>query len=932
MSLFDAGQAIAAPRYQTVTDSLKQIRSKFDDQRKRLPIEKVYLHTDKPYYNIGDTLWLKAYVTDGAKHASKYSGLLYIELNDDSTETVRQISIPIKEGLGMGQIPLPRKIFHEGGYTLRAYTNWQQNFGDGFFFTQRLYLGVPARATWLVKSAAALEHVGDKDRLDVDIKLNLGDRKPVSLSDVEVKIYEGRYYLFKENLRTGIDGSLVFSKLLKDKVDGRNLSIQISSRDKAFPNKVIKIPLVINRDAKIDLQFMPEGGKLVAGIPSVVGFKALGEDGNSIDIKASIIDSKGTKVADIVSFYKGMGSFTITPEGGQTYMVKLIGGRSNNKTYNLPAVNLIGMAMHVDAPEGPDAIKVNIKGSNNTIGEYYLTGLSAGRICYAEKVDLNNKEISIDKMTFPTGITRLTLFNGMPPVAERLIYIDHKDRLDIRITPNKTTYQKRDSVSLDIEVKDSGGIPVQGSFSLAVTDNTQVKPDTMGNFNITTNLLLRSELKGNIETPGYYVDRKDPKAWQALNNLLLTQGWTNYNWADVFTPTTQPKFAMEKDLSITGTLVNVLNKPVADALVILSSQKPQYTATAFTDTAGRYSFKNLPQTDSAAFFLQGNTKSGKNMSFGAVNVNRVELPSVPVMYRNPIMPWFVNSDTTQLNLVKRLSQKANFTDMDGEGTMLRNVNIRTAKAIKNSQNPYGPGMSDMSFDEQDVKESAVMNLWQLLRQKMPGLICYGYRFIDQSGRRIPLLRWGNFYINGAPPTAIIPPGFDLNIDGNVLSTQAGESDSELLKSVPAAVIKGIEVIYSTKFTNRSVQVGGGLAKPGYRDYQYAKIEITTNNGVGWYRKNSPGRAVYRPLPVMHPKEFYRPKYTAKGSVSEPDYRSTIHWEPQIYTDFNGKARVTFYTSDLPNNYTIDIQGMTPEGELGSAVLKFPEVKPELRTP
>ncbi len=81
---------------------------------------------------------------------SHLSGLLYVELDNDSSEMVRRISIPIKDGAGWGQIPLSKNIFmREGGYTLRAYTNWMQNFGEDYVFNQRFYLGVPAADAWL---------------------------------------------------------------------------------------------------------------------------------------------------------------------------------------------------------------------------------------------------------------------------------------------------------------------------------------------------------------------------------------------------------------------------------------------------------------------------------------------------------------------------------------------------------------------------------------------------------------------------------------------------------------------------------------------------------------------------------------------------------------------------------------------------------------
>ncbi|MFP5082205.1 hypothetical protein ACHFIZ_17910, partial [Pedobacter sp. JCM 36344] len=144
----------------------KFITTALDTLRKRLPVEKVYLHTDKPFYNIGDTLWFKGYVMDGSNlSASKLSGLLYVELDDDSSEVVRRISVPIKNGMASAQIPLISKIFQEGGYTLRAYTNWSQNFGEDYVFSKRFYLGIPTLNTWLVKADAEIKQVGEKDEL-----------------------------------------------------------------------------------------------------------------------------------------------------------------------------------------------------------------------------------------------------------------------------------------------------------------------------------------------------------------------------------------------------------------------------------------------------------------------------------------------------------------------------------------------------------------------------------------------------------------------------------------------------------------------------------------------------------------------------------------------------------------------------------------------
>lgn len=67
-----------------------------------------------------------------------------------------------------------------------------------------------------------------------------------------------------------------------------------------------------------------------------------------------------------------------------------------------------------------------------------------------------------------------------------------------------------------------------------------------------------------------------------------------------------------------------------------------------------------------------------------------------------------------------------------------------------------------------------------------------------------------------------------------------------------------------------------------------------------------------------PKQFYCPKYTVKNSNQGigTDMRSTIHWEPYLKTDENGKANVSFYSADNPGTYTIILEGSDMNGNIG----------------
>ncbi len=938
--------------------------------QERMPAEKLYVHTDKPYYNLGDTIWFKAYLFDAATlAASKRSGLLYVELNDDTAEAVRRISIPIKEGVGYAQIPLVPKIFHEGGYTMRAYTNWMQNFGSDYFFTKRLYLGVPTQDTWLVRSSSKMTRVTDKDELQTEVSLTRSDQSAVGLRDVEVKIMDGNKQLYKENLRTSADGRLVVNNQINRKADGRNIRMEIRNLSKNDGNQRLLIPLNIIRDQNIDLQFLPEGGNLVAGLKSTIGFKAVGEDGRGIHVTGTIYDGKNNSAGEFSSLYNGMGSFEFTPKSGESYFAKLTQPAGLDKVFNLPAVKREGIILHVVNEEQKDSLDLNISSTSdvtNSKSTYYLTAISRGVVTYAQIIDLQQTKLKIPKNRFPSGITRFTLLRDKTPLNERLVFIDHQEGLQITLKTDKLAYYKRDSVNLVLEVKDKDGNPVSGNFSIAVTDDSQVKPDTAGSHGMTSALLISSELKGTIETPGYYLNKNNKQRWRALDHLLLTQGWRGYDWKDAFAAPKPVEFAAETHFRLSGSVTNILKKPVAGAQMLISSQKPFFITSTITDDKGRYVFENLPQIDSGAFFIQARTPKGKTMNFGEVTVDKSKAATVPESFRDQVLPWYVNTDVAQLNYVKRVVAKAQENSLRQSGITLKEVKITTKKVIKGSYNRNISKGADLIFDEQDIKESGVLDLYHLLKQKVPGL-----NVVMEDG--LATLKLNNYLV----VIEIDGGGLPVRMNGNPAVKELIEELSEF----KIEGFLGMEVMYSRKYTGNYARQGSvdtykskyiiasevalrsgsqyvldpetfiqlqdkygnpvplytvqpfyrinHVQSAGYLELranvltnrlrEIAVIGITTKGGRGWYKNNNPDVAIYRPLPLMYPQEFYSPKYTvSEKDNAERDYRSTVYWKPDVITDATGKAKLSFYTSDITGNYTINLQGSNMDGLIGSA--------------
>ena len=104
------------------------------------PQEKVYLHTDKSYYFAGDTIWLKAYLTNAITHfQSKESRFVYTELINRKNKVIQRIKIPMKDEMFLGSIALPSDI-EEGDYYLRAYTHWMLNAAPEYFFSKNIQI------------------------------------------------------------------------------------------------------------------------------------------------------------------------------------------------------------------------------------------------------------------------------------------------------------------------------------------------------------------------------------------------------------------------------------------------------------------------------------------------------------------------------------------------------------------------------------------------------------------------------------------------------------------------------------------------------------------------------------------------------------------------------------------------------------------------
>jgi len=876
----------------------KTLVATIDSFNDRALTEKVFLQTDRPYYSTTDTIWMKAWVLDAARNYSKQSGLLYVELINDTGKLIVSQSMPVRFGISFGQMVLDDKTITEGSYTLRAYTNWMQNEGEQSLFTWQIYIS-NTTDPWLVNTDSKLTKKQGVDNLHTVLQFANAANDPVRLKDMQLRIKYGDKTLIKNNTQTDIAGKLDFNFNLPKDIDGKRLVIVAQDIDKGDAKRKLTIPISLNPPDKIDLQFLPESGELVAGLPTHIGFKAIGEDGDGVDISGDIIDSKGAVITPFKSQHKGMGSFDLTADAGVVYSAKISLPGGGFKLYPFPQAKTTGINMHVSNFEGRDSLLVIINASpdilstNNT---YSLIAQSGGKACYAANLSFNGSAIrgAVNKDRFLSGITRFTLFNeNHAPVAERLVYIDHHDQLQINISTDKPTYQPKDSIALHLKVTDINNRPVLGSFSFAVTDNGQIKPDSSNVPNIVSYMLLCGDLKGAVEDPGYYFDARNADRNEALDNLLITQGWVGYDWKNVFDPKYLLPFKPEPGIEVAGQLSRVGGKQLGGlSVTLVSTKKPVLMRDTLSDANGRFVFKDLPRIDTANFVVEVKDKKGK-MFEANVDVDEFTPAKITQLGSVNLKPWYVNSDSTLLNYM--IQNRAYNQELDKirypAGTrQLKEVTIKGLKTVKGSHFYAGYGaVPDLVLDETDMRKANKITIEELLLQKIKGLSASPYpcNGLPASIEYLVACNPVVFFIDGVALDEYYVPRYTY--------TDHYDYIRSFLYGLTVEDVRGIE-------------------EKGEKDYSI--VEITTWSGQGMFMKRVHGRYLYRPMPVTWPKQFYKPKYSAKNSNPLADLRPTVYWEPNTITDTAGKATIWFYAKSKPGIYTGILQGSNLSGNVG----------------
>ena len=502
--------------------------------------ERVYLHFDNSAYYLGETIWFKAYVSFGADNRpSTLSKVLYVELVAPEGYVVETKKYKINDDGSCYGEFELNPLLLSGYYEIRAYTRYMLNWGKDAVFS-RVFA--------------------------------------------------------------------VFDKVNADNWDFKNML----DRRRGFTSNGEWISAELP-DATLD--FFPEGGNLVAGMTSRVAYELRGKDGLFGEERITILED-GKPLLETTPQHLGKGSFVFSPKAGAKYRAEVTmtnNGKEKKHKFDLPAIEAQGVVMNVTETDG--RINIDVASNLTDTDELGFVIINRGTMGYYKKFgNTGHNSFSFATDSLREGVNRAILFAGNAPLAERQFFVMHdtlqtNDHGTVRLNvtanggnPNDITLTPHQKVTIKVSREDGKPITDGSDLSLAVSDAIG-KQTTSYSHNMYTYLLLGSELKGYLPDAAQYFDPDNGKRKEQLDLIMLTHGWTSYDWSKLtreeigdFQPiergiTIKGKFFLKTRSNKFGSIGKTILTPQKDILTrfdIATDGNSVQTSTFRTDSTGSF--------------------------------------------------------------------------------------------------------------------------------------------------------------------------------------------------------------------------------------------------------------------------------------------------------------------------------------------------------
>lgn len=525
---------------------------RFNAYTELLSPEKIYLHTDREVYCVGDTIWFKAYLENAAR-PSEFPACNYayvelisslVEKNINLSRYVEQEAVRIRvkvkriDGILAGWIQIPDNL-NTGVATLRGYSYWMLNREPEYMFYKNIEIRNPMK----------------DDFVDTMVKGEVKEKEKYA--------------------EVGVANPF----------------------DKPRAEK-----------RKVDVQFLPESGRWMYGYPAVLGIRAVDEKGLGLRVNGDVFAGE-EQVGRFETDEHGLGRIELRLDAPvKDLYAQVYAGEEFLTRANLPAPSAQAAVIRVKTLE--DCIEVDLADTGLDLPDSTFIFVHNNndiylRIPYSEQTC----RLKMPYALLAPGINNMALADNRGTVyAERPFFVfPNVQTPEVKL--DKEEYGPREKVTASVDLP-------EGDWSVAVSDDSYApisgrSYDMVSWWYLGSELPTFVE-----DAPSYFdASRPLAERIAGIDNVMLTHGWRYYELPKIFKgETALPSFGKEYTQSLSGVVKGTF-RTARKSIVSFVAPSIGFSAMGQLDTTGYFALNGLDFPEGTQFLVGAVSLGGSERRF-----------------------------------------------------------------------------------------------------------------------------------------------------------------------------------------------------------------------------------------------------------------------------------------------------------------------------
>lgn len=390
-------------------------------------------------------------------------------------------------------------------------------------------------------------------------------------TNVYATLYDGKGTKLAEKLLYGNNGSFsgnfelddtfssgkyyvqVYTNWMNNFIENEAATFEIDVIDKSNPSLKKNTPDY----SKINIEFFPEGGKIIESIKNNIGIKISDCNGKPFPItEGEILNSEGKLIQKFTINRFGYGKFQLPPDNK---LYKASFTVNNQKVEEIiPAGESYGLAIETNNYILKDKTITKIRTNEKSLGKlaekplYFIVQQDDKSSIF--DINFSNKQLEqtliFSNENLYEGLNTIRIVDAdMNQLAERFIFTYPKESLNLTLEVPK---KANDSVSISGKIN----FPYNNvSISILPENTISINKET----DIFGSLFINPYLNEAVIETAYYFNESLKTRFYEMDLLLLNQKTGKYKWTDIVAGPPKKNTEFEIGLTVKGTINQTLN-------------------------------------------------------------------------------------------------------------------------------------------------------------------------------------------------------------------------------------------------------------------------------------------------------------------------------------------------------------------------------------